>query len=143
MPSLEIIFYIFIVLILLFLGYLIGAKIQKWRSGSEFEEKLPEIRKDAISQSRAILAGQFSEQLAPYLPDFPYKPTEVRFIGKPIDFLVFKGMDDKNINEVVFVEVKSASSRITEVEKSLKNAIEAKKVLWREYRVPEKIIKDE
>ena len=23
-----------------------------------------------------MIGGQFSEQLAPYLPDFPYKPTE-------------------------------------------------------------------
>jgi len=34
-------------------------------------------------KSRAVLGGQFSEQLAPFLPDFKYLPTECRFVGKP------------------------------------------------------------
>ena len=49
-------------------------------------------RKAAIARSRQIIGGNFSEQLAPYLPDFPYDPTEARFIGKPVDFLVFSGI---------------------------------------------------
>jgi predicted Holliday junction resolvase-like endonuclease len=33
----------------------------------------------------------FSEQVAPFLPDFPedLKASEARFIGKPVDFLIF------------------------------------------------------
>ena len=127
---------IFFILSLTFLiiGFLIGKFLTdlKWR-----HEKIPEIREEAISKSRQILTGQFSEQLAPYFPDFPYSPTEVRFIGKPIDFIVFKGMDDKEINEVVFVEVKSGKSRINKHERNLKRAIENGKVKWEEYRVKE------
>ena len=50
----------------------------------------------------------FSEQVAPFFANFrkDLKASEARFIGKPIDFLVFKGMDEQNISEVVFVEVK-------------------------------------
>jgi predicted Holliday junction resolvase-like endonuclease len=92
-------------------------------------------------KSRAVLGGQFSEQLAPYLPNFKYLPTEARFIGKPIDFLVFKGMDEKKIDEVVFVEVKSGKSKLTEQEKNLKETIEKKKVSWEEYRIPEELTK--
>ena len=92
-------------------------------------------------KSRAVLGGQFSEQLAPYLPNFNYLPTECRFIGKPIDFLVFKGMDEKNITEVIFVEAKSWKSKLSSQEKSLKEAIENKKVRWEEYRVPEDLTK--
>ena len=132
----EIILYLLIGLFLILIGYLIGSKIQELRSKGEFERQVPDIRKDAILKSRAVLSGQFSEQLAPYLPDFPFKPTEVRFIGKPIDFLVFNGMDEKGINGVIFVEVKSGDSKLSAVEKSLKEAIESKKVSWKEYRVP-------
>ena len=123
--------------ITLFIGYLIGKYITKLK----FEEKIPDIREDAIKQSRAVLSGQFSEQIAPYLPDFPYKPTEARFIGKPIDFIVFKGMDEKQINELVFVEVKSGKSQLSKVEKTLKSAIENKKISWHEYKVPEQLTK--
>lgn len=123
--------------IVLFIGYLIGKYITKLK----FEEKIPDIRDDAIKQSRAVLSGQFSEQLAPYLPDFPYKPTEARFIGKPIDFVVFRGMDERKIDEVVFVEVKSGQSQLSKVEKTLKSAVENKKISWHEYKVPEKLTK--
>ncbi|MFH0927104.1 MAG: Holliday junction resolvase-like protein [Candidatus Micrarchaeota archaeon] len=102
----------------------------------EWEKKVDDIRADAIKKSRAVLGGQFSEQLAPYLPDFPYSPTEVRFIGKPIDFIVFKGMDQKEISEVIFVEVKSGKSALTRHERILRDAIIGKKMSWAEYRIP-------
>jgi len=120
-----------IVILILFIGFIIG----KYVSKKEHEDKIPEIRETAIKQSRAVLSGQFSEQIAPYMPDFPYKPTEARFIGKPVDFIVFKGMDEKKIEEVVFVEVKSGKSQLSSVEKSLKSAIQDKKILWDEYKV--------
>ena len=118
-------------LIIMFVGYLIG----KYIANKEHEEEIPEIRETAIKQSRAVLSGQFSEQIAPYLPEFPFKPTEVRFIGKPIDFVVFKGMDEKKIEEVIFVEVKTGKSQLSNVEKSLKETIQNKKVEWSEYRI--------
>jgi len=123
------------ILVAIVIGYVVGKKI----TDHAWQDQLPKIREDAIKRSRAVLGGQFSEQLAPYLPDFPYNPTEARFIGKPIDFLVFNGMDEKNISEVIFVEVKSGKSRTNPVEKTLKNAIENNKVRWAEYRVPEEI----
>lgn len=96
--------------------------------------RVREARTDAVKRSRAVLSGQFSEQLAPYLPDFPWRPTEARFIGKPVDFLIFKGLDERLVDEVVFVEVKTGGSRLSPVEKSLKEAIEAGRVSWAEYR---------
>ncbi len=126
---------IILIVLAVALGYFIGKIIRDkyWKSQIDSE------RKDAIAKSRAVLGGQFSEQLAPYLPDFPYSPSEVRFIGKPIDFIVFKGADSKNIDEVVFVEVKSGKAKINNHEKNLKNAIDNKKVRWEEYRIPEDI----
>ena len=73
-------------------------------------------------------------------PDFQvgewviYKPTEVRFIGKPIDFIVFKGMDEGKIDEVIFVEVKTGQSKLSDVQKSLKKSVDEKKITWEEYR---------
>ena len=126
-----------LVLAMLYIGYRIG----KFVSKKEHEEKIPELRETAIKQSRAVLTGQFSEQIAPYLPGFPYKPTEARFIGKPIDFIVFRGMYEKKIDEIVFVEVKSGKSALNGVQKSLKASVEGKKISWQEYRVPENSLK--
>jgi predicted Holliday junction resolvase-like endonuclease len=50
-----------------------------------------EIRKDSVNRSRYTLKGRISEQMAPLLPEFPYSPADARFIGNPIDFIVFDG----------------------------------------------------
>jgi predicted Holliday junction resolvase-like endonuclease len=110
----------------LFLMYEIGRLAGEKRA----TDKFPEAKKAAVQRSRSVLSGMFAEQLAPYLPTFPFSPTEAKFIGAPIDFLVFKGMDEQRIEEVIFVEVKSGSARLNHNERSLKDAIINKHVRW-------------
>ena len=117
--------------ILLWIGYRLGSLVKD----QEWIEKLPKIRQESVKKSREVLTGQFSEQLAPYMPDFPYSPTECKFIGKPIDFIVFKGLDSKEPREIVFVEVKSGESKVSTVERKLRDVVRKKKVKWEEYRV--------
>jgi predicted Holliday junction resolvase-like endonuclease len=121
-------------LFFLYIGYRLGIKRAKVQVSSQWEKLIPEIRKDAVKKSREVLTGKFSEQLAPYLPNFPFSPTEVRFIGKPIDFIVFKGTDKKEPEEIVFVEVKSGNSKLSTQERKLRDVIKNKKVKWYEYR---------
>jgi len=92
-------------------------------------------REDAIKRSKAVLGGQISEQFAPYLEGFPFLPSEAKFIGKPVDFIIFVGLEKKNIQKVVFVEVKSGKSNLSYTEKSLKDAITQKNVEWFEFRI--------
>ena len=137
---------ILIVVIILFLiglviVYLLGYKNGAFRRDKLWETELPIYRKEAILKSRAVLSGQFSEQLAPFLPGFDFKPTECRFVGKPIDFLVFKGMDEREIDEIVFVEVKSGGAKLSPIEKKVKEAVKNRKVRWEEYRIPKELTK--
>lgn len=136
----EILTLILLALFALF-AFIIGKKFGEMKKHREWENNLPDLRKEAIAKSRAVLGGQFSEQLAPFLPNFKYSPTEARFVGKPVDFLVFRGMDEKSIEEVVFVEVKSGKAKLSEQEKNLKETIQNKRVRWEEYRIPEEITK--
>ena len=128
-----------IFLVGLIIAFLIGSKVGAFRKQRELELELPNHRKQAIMQSRAVLGGHFTENLAPYLPDFPFLPTECRFVGKPVDFIVFKGMDNKKIEEITFVEVKSGNSKLSDQEKNLKDTIDKKKVKFVEYRIPEEL----
>jgi predicted Holliday junction resolvase-like endonuclease len=88
-----------------------------------------------------VIGGQFSEQLAPYLPNFPFKPTEVAFLGKPIDFIAFEGMDEKKIEHITFVEIKSGDARMNAQQRHLKEAIEKGHVSFIEYRIPNDLTK--
>jgi Endonuclease related to archaeal Holliday junction resolvase len=95
--------------------------------GKEIEAKL---QRKSQKLSRSLLGGVLSEQVAPFLPDFPkdLKALEARFIGKPIDFLIFKGMNDQHISEVVVVEIKSGNFQLSANERSLRDAIQQKRV---------------
>ena len=130
-----------ILLIVVFIAFKVGSKVGSARKHREWELALPDYRKDAIVRSRSVIGGQFAENLAPFLPKFPFLPTECKFLGKPIDLIVFKGMDEKDINEIVFLEVKSGDSKLSSQEKKLKETIEKKRVRWEEYRIPEDLTK--
>lgn len=104
-----------------------------------WDSKLPSLLKETREKSRTVLAGLFSEQLSYYLPDFPYRPNEVRFIGNPVDFVVFRGIDEKEPLDVVFVEVKSGKSTLSAIQRKVRDVIRAGAVSWAEYRVPEEL----
>ncbi len=119
------------------LGLRLGARIGALRAERALGARLDAERRDAVKRSRAVLGGQLSEQLAPFLPGFPGDPTEVRFVGKPVDFVSFSGASSGAVEEVVFIEVKSGESRLSPVERSLRDAVESGRVRYVEYRVPE------
>ncbi len=102
-------------------------EMQKWQ-GSIAQE-----RRDAVSQSRAVLGGKFTEQMVPYFPDFKYDPTEVRFIGSPIDMVVFPGLSRGDPEEVVILEIKTGKSAgLTPAQKKIRRLIEDGMVRWDE-----------
>ena len=94
-------------------------------------------RKDAVKRSRSVLSGQMKEQIAPFLPGFPCNPSDVRFVGKPVDFVAFPGAsENKSISEILLIEVKSGSSQLSGREREIKNAVEKGNVRYVEYRIP-------
>lgn len=100
-------------------------------------EKEKSIRQDAIQKSQAVTIGKVTEHFIPYLPDFIYNPKDARFIGSPIDFVVFDGLcsEDGEVREVVFVEIKTGTSSLNKRERQVKKAIQECKVRWLELRV--------
>jgi len=103
--------------------------LEKWKN--EYEK---DIRKDAASKSRATLTGKITEHFIPYLPDFPYDPQDARFLGAPIDFIVFDGMSAGELKEVVLVEVKTNTSSLSKRERQLRDAVNEGRVKWTEVR---------
>ena len=95
----------------------------------EADNRIERSRQQAVSQSRAVLGGHFTEQMTPYLPEFSYDPTEARFIGSPIDLIVFPGLSQDDPTEIVIVEVKSGKRpRLTSREKRIQELVEMGKV---------------
>jgi predicted Holliday junction resolvase-like endonuclease len=124
-------------LLSLILGIRIGTRQGRLKEAAEWKGgKLEGIVKARLKQSRAVLGGLVSEQLAPLLPGFPYDPGDCRFVGKPVDFIVFKGMNEKDITEVIFLEVKTGTAKtLNDQEKKLRDAIQAGRVSWVEFDI--------
>ena len=92
------------------------------------------IRRDAIGRSQATIVGQVHEQLLPILPGFPFSPKDVRFLGSPVDLVVFDGLDAGQLQRIVFLEVKTGGAGLSARERQLRDVVRAGKVSWQEMR---------
>jgi predicted Holliday junction resolvase-like endonuclease len=108
------------------------ANFERWKM--EYEGF---IRQDAIKKSQAVTIGKVTEHIIPYFGGiFPYNPKEARFIGSPVDLIVFNNMEtDLDAISVHFIEVKTAGSALTPKQRAIKYAILNKRVEWKELRV--------
>ena len=93
------------------------------------------VRKDAVRRSVAVTTGKVVEQLVPYLPGFPFNPRDARFLGSPVDFVVFDGLIEGDVRRVVFVEVKTGAAQLSPRERRVREAVEAGRVAFVEHRV--------
>ena len=108
-------------------------KFRQWREIEEARwlEDREKVAREAITQSRAVLGGKFTEQMAPFLPDFKYDPTEARFIGSPIDMIIFPGLASGDPQEIVIMEIKTGkSAQLTPAERKIRQLIEDGMVRW-------------
>lgn len=113
----------------------------------QFKERLHDetekAREDALTKSRATMKGAIGEQMAPLLGVFTerFKPSEAKFIGAPIDYVIFENIDmvgapDSGPVVVWFVEVKTGDAGLTERERKIQEAVEKGAVRFDVLRLP-------
>lgn len=97
----------------------VGLRSREWQNREEGR-----IRQDAIRRSREVIHGKVTEHLIPFFPSFPWNPSDARFLGSPIDFVIFDGLSEGEVREIVLVEVKSGISRtLTQRERSVRQCV--------------------
>jgi predicted Holliday junction resolvase-like endonuclease len=92
------------------------------------------VRRDAVLRSEAVTVGKVAEQLVPFFPEFHFNPRDARFLGAPVDLVVFDGLAEGRVRRVVFIEVKTRGGRLTPRERLVREAVEAGRVEWLELR---------
>ena len=104
------------------------------RTWAEHESAL---RKDAADRSRYVLKGKIAEHMVPLLSDvFKYDPSDARFIGAPIDYLIFDGytaVKDNNSADpitVILADIKTGNAKLNRTERKIKEAVEAGRIRW-------------
>ena len=109
------------------------AKLGEWKA-TTLAQAVEENRADAVDTSRAVLKGRIAEQMAPLLPGFltKYNPADARFIGSPIDYLIFrnvsKGDDSDDPIEIVLLDVKTGKAGLNAVQKKIEAAAAEKRI---------------
>jgi predicted Holliday junction resolvase-like endonuclease len=129
---------IFFSIIVIALAMALGITYRKYEYYKDMARVQSQLTKDTEETYRTLLhqkksseirTGQIAETMLPFLKEFPYDPKQAHFLGNPIDYIVFRD------EEVVFVEVKSGKSRLTNIQRHIKELILDGKVKWKEIRV--------
>lgn len=96
-------------------------QFENWRLTEE-----QNIRTDAIKRSQSVTRGKVTESLIPFFPDFPYNPKDARFLGTPVDLIVFDGLSDEEgeVQEVAFIEIKTGkTASLSKRERAVRDCI--------------------
>ena len=108
------------------------------------DRSLTEARRESVEKSRSSLKGRIAEQLAPLLPGFQYLPADARFLGDPIDYIVFNGytgVRDEAAGdaamEIVLLEVKQGKSALSTFQRAIARSVEDGRVRFEVCRVSE------
>lgn len=95
------------------------------RSKTEVQALIRVASKDAVQRSRATLLGKLLERLAPCFRRFAYDPRDMRCICDPVDYVLFEGLTvERKVKQITFIEVKSGRSRLSSVQRSVREAVE-------------------
>lgn len=114
-----------VVLILCFcivIGYLVGRFVQ--------HRAIMRERSDAVGRSRSVILGEIYETIAPLFPGFRYAPRDMVFLGKGVDYLVFDGLSEGDLREIVFLELKTGKSKQNFNEKAIEQCIRQGRVRY-------------
>jgi predicted Holliday junction resolvase-like endonuclease len=129
--------FLFFVLLafIIFYHFRFEQRINEWL---QREEK--RIREDAIARSVYSRFGRYIEKFVPFLKKFGHAAGDVRWLGDPIDFIVFDGYSQdkskgKFLTKISFVEVKTGKSKLGVCERKIRDLIRDKKVVWEEFRI--------
>ncbi len=108
----------------------------------EHQQALAQAQKRSVNTSRAVLKGKMAEQLAPIMPQFQYLPSDAKFLGDPVDYVVFDGYTDLRDGEgrpedieVVLIDIKSGGARLTKGQQAIAQAIREGRVRFETVRI--------
>lgn len=122
----------------------IQAEYEKYIAELELEHKqaLLDAQKRSVNTSRAVLKGKMAEQFAPILPEFQYLPSDAKFLGDPVDYVVFDGYTDFRDGdgraediEVILLDIKSGGARLSKGQQAIAQAIQQGRVRFETLKI--------
>ena len=122
----------------------IQAEYENYLAEVELEHKqaVLDAQKRSVNTSRAVLKGKMAEQFAPILPEFQYLPSDAKFLGDPVDYVVFDGYTDFRDGdgdaediEVILLDIKSGGARLSKGQQAIAQAVREGRVRFETLRI--------
>ena len=102
------------------------------------EDKLKKRRKLATKKAqittKAVNIGKNLEKVLPTMRDFKWNIPDSKFLGDPIDLIVFNGLSVNKVKSINFIEVKSGKAHLNNHQKAIRDAIEEQKVSYKVFK---------
>ncbi len=89
----------------------------------------------SIKKSKSVILWEVYEKVLPFLPNFPYSPRDMTFVWKGIDYIIFDGLSNGDLKKIVFLEVKSGTSKLNQNEKMIRDVIYKEQIEYKEYKI--------
>lgn len=90
--------------------------------------------KTSQATTKAVNIGKSLEKVLTTMKDFKWPAPDSKFLGDPVDLLIFNGLSDNKVKSINFVEVKSGRARLNRHQKAIRDAIEDHNVSYKVFK---------
>ncbi|MCD6226397.1 MAG: hypothetical protein J7J93_01200 [Candidatus Aenigmarchaeota archaeon] len=97
-----------------------------------------ESHKKGLNSQNPIIKGKAYEKVATLLSGFKYKPSNCRFLGNPIDYIIFNNLEDEKKDvEIILMDVKTGRAGLNKNQKRIEKACKEKRIKFEIFRITE------
>lgn len=118
-----------------------------YRKNNKLENEIIQLEADfdlfkrrSRDNTRNAIRGQITEEITPLFTNFPYTLSDCKFMGSPIDYIIFDGMSklrDTGEGEITIIlaDVKVNTARLSKIQKAIKDALENNRIKFDEFKI--------
>lgn len=102
---------------------------------AKFEEEEEGIREKARALGRAQVPKLVRQSMDKQFAKLEYNPYDIKALLHPIDFVVFDGMTDKEMKDVVFLAKSTTNQYLQNLQSGIAKTVQEKAYDWKVVRV--------
>ena len=97
------------------------------------EQQASAIREDAVKRGRDKVPKMIISSLSDKVVSSKYNPYDIKPINHPIDYIIYDGMDNGSVENVIFLHQKN--NNLAQLHKTIHETVENKKYDWKVARI--------
>lgn len=102
---------------------------------AKYEEQEDEIREKAREKGRALVPKLVRQTMGKQFAKLKYNPYDIKALLHPVDLVVFDGMTENQMKNVVFLSKATSSPYLQVLQQGVTKAIDNKAYDWKVVRV--------